>query len=504
MEQAYRYCLALAERPDSRNDWERARNLLDRLAEGYPLPVFSTLAASLNLKLDPAGPTVSRSQGFVIHSDPRFGQSAQSASTWVNEYILGVAAECEFEVSENRRIQLPDSLVNFDLAPLRPSVRGRESSARALEHYRKLLAIRPESYWGNYRAAGVCYVLGAFAESAQHLARCLAIRPDNAATRGQRAECLAWLERYSDALKECDQALDRAPDLPELYRTRAFIRASSGQTSGSAADIEHFEVLRRLLPWQFPENVPRTEQSYLEVQPLAMLDRLAEFSGGFGFHATLEVRPWLSLRRGQTTALDPGECNIRLVLASKIRDAGDRELASSEYAKILMLDPDHVPTRTFRALDAIEDKRFGQAQYDLQLVLSHPHLTEYLRRNPTFLRSLVQASRRFSLSGRVQEGQAQTQKALAYANEVRQLRSESHYNLARAYANSAHDNPRFVSLAANELWWVLVAHPDYEHYYFQDSTFDSVRDQIDRELRLKPNPRDEYRRRVAARLAHAK
>jgi serine/threonine protein kinase/tetratricopeptide (TPR) repeat protein len=504
MEQAYRYCLALAERPDSRHDWERARSLLDRLAEAYPLSVFTTLCASLDSKLDPAGPTVSRSQGFVIHSDPRFSPRAQAAPTWVSEYILGVAAECEFELSENQPIQLRDNLVNLDSAPIRPTVRGRASSARALEHYRKLLATRPESYWGNYRAAGVCYVLGAFAESAQYLARCLVVRPNNAAVRGQRAKCFAWLERYSEALKECDQALDRAPDLPELYRTRAFIRASSGQTSGLAADIEHFEALRRLLPLQFPENVPRTEQSDPEVEPTAMLDRLTEFSGGFGFHATVEARPWFSLRGGQISAVDPGECSIRLVLASKIRDAGDRELASSEYAKILMLDPDHVPTRTFRALDAIEDKRFGQAQYDLQLVLNHPHLTEYLRRNPTFLRSLIQASRRFSLNGRVQEGQAQARRALAYANEVHQLRSESHYNLARAYAISAHDDPRFVSLAANELWWVLLAHPDYEHYYFQDSTFDSVRDQIDRELRLKPDPRDEYRRRVAARLAHAK
>ena len=57
----------------------------------------------------------------------------------MSEYILGVAAECEFEVSKNRPIQLPDNLANLDAAPLRPTVRGRESSARALEHYRKLL-----------------------------------------------------------------------------------------------------------------------------------------------------------------------------------------------------------------------------------------------------------------------------------------------------------------------------------------------------------------------------
>ena len=117
MEQAYRYCLALAERPDSRNDWERARNLLDRVAEAYPLPVFTTLAASLNSKLDPAGSTLIRSRGFVIHSEPKFGQAAESAPNWVSEYILGVAAECEFEVLQDQPVKLSDNLVNLDSAP---------------------------------------------------------------------------------------------------------------------------------------------------------------------------------------------------------------------------------------------------------------------------------------------------------------------------------------------------------------------------------------------------
>jgi hypothetical protein len=198
--------------------------------------------------------------------------------------------------------------------------------------------------------------------------------------------------------------------------------------------------------------------------------------------------------------VDPGELNIRLVLASKIRDAGDRELASSEYAKILLLDHDYLPARTFRALSAIDHESFAQAGYDLQLVLNHPHLIEYLRRNPTFLRSMLQASRRFSLSGRVAEGQALARKVVDCANELHQLRSEAHYNLARSYAISARENPDVVARAASELWWVLVANPDYQHYYIQDSTFDSVRDQIDRELRDKPDPVDEYRRAVANRL----
>jgi eukaryotic-like serine/threonine-protein kinase len=503
MEQAYRYCVALAERPDSRRDWERARDLLDRLTKANPLRVFETLTASLNLKLDPGAATVSHAQRVVIHPDQQFGSSTQSASTWINEYLLGVAAEYEVELSENQPLELSADLVNLDSLVLRPRIRGRESSARALEHYRRLLAIRPESYWGNYRAAGVCYILGAFAESAQHLARCLAIRPYNAVIRAQRADCLAWLARYSEALNECDQALDQAPDLAEIYRIRAFIRAGSGQTSGLAADIEHFEVRRRVLPFEFRENAPRTEQGEPEVRPATLLYGLAEFPDSFGLHATLDTLPYFDSRCRRVLAVDPSELSIRLDLASKIRDAGEREIASREYAKILLLDPDHILARTFRALNAIEDERFLEAQHDLQLVMNHPHFSEYLRRNPSFLRSLVQASRRFSLSGRVQEGQAQARKALSYANKLHQFRGECHYNLARAYAISARDNPHFVSLAADELWWALVAHSDYQQYYIQDSTFDSVRDQIDREFRLKPDPADENRRRGAARLIQA-
>ena len=153
-------------------------------------------------------------------------------------------------------------------------MRGRQNAVAALEHYRKLLATRPESYWGNYRAAGVCYVLGSFADSVQHLDRCLDIRPDNAAIRGQRAACLAWLEKYPEALKDCDLAIDGAPDLPELYRTRAFIRAAAGQTSGLAADVQHFELLSRLLPREFLDLGPTTEPSESELPPPTILERL--------------------------------------------------------------------------------------------------------------------------------------------------------------------------------------------------------------------------------------
>jgi eukaryotic-like serine/threonine-protein kinase len=488
MELAYRYCLALAERPDSRQDWERALFLLEHIAEANPSPVFTTLFARLNAKLAPVESVATISKRLQIQSGPKFGPPAHSAPACLSEYLLGVSVECEFELSDDQTRQWPDNPLEPGSAPMGPTLRGRQAAANALEHYRKLLAIRPQSYWGNYRAAGVCYVLGAFAESAQHLDRCLAIRPDNAAVRGQRAACLAWIERYSEALEECDRALDRAPDLPELYRTRAFIRAASGLTSGLAADVQHFELLSRLLPRQFLDHVPTIEPSEPELAQTTTSDRLAELLTGLGLHGSSAIRPGLS-GGTQILTVDPDELITRLALASKIQNAGDPELASTEYAKVLMLDPDHIPARTIRALEEIKNKRFEQAHHDLELVLNHPHLMEYLRRNPPFWRFLLQASRQLSLTGRAEEGRAIARRVLDFANVLNRFKGDSHYNLACAYGVSARSDPQFVPLATNELWQAFAAHPLNQDHYLRDPAFDPVRSRIDQE----------YRRLVAAR-----
>ena len=489
MEQAYRYCLALAERPDSRHDWERARNVLDHLAEANPSPVFTTLVARLNEKLDPVRTTATRSPRSEVRSGPEIGLTAHSTNTWLSEYLLGVALECEFELSEDAIHQSPDSSLDPDAAPVGPSMRGRQNAAKALEHFRKLLAVRPESYWGNYRAAGVCYVLGAFAESAQHLERCLAIRPDNAAIRGQRAACLAWLERYSEAMEECDQALDRAPDLTELYRTRAFIRAASGQTGGLAADVQHFELLSRLIPREFLDHMPWTKPGAAKLPPTTTLDTLAELSNDVGIRGRLANHSGLATSEAHVLAVDPRELIKRLKLATEIQNAGDLELASSEYAKVLMLDPDHIPARTIRALAEIKNKRFDLAHHDLEMVLNQPHLMEYLRRTPPFWRFLHRASRQLSLAGKADEGQSIARRMLGFANALHHAEGESHYNLACAYGVSARSDPKFVPLVANELWRAFLIHPLNQDHYQRDPAFDPVRTQIDRE----------YRRLVAAR-----
>ena len=89
MEQAYQYCVALSERPESRHDWERARNLLDRLAEPNPLPVFTTLAAALSKNSISPGSTVTH---VPRHRHP-FGTEefspGASAPTWSDRVSLG-------------------------------------------------------------------------------------------------------------------------------------------------------------------------------------------------------------------------------------------------------------------------------------------------------------------------------------------------------------------------------------------------------------------------------
>ena len=245
--------------------------------------------------------------------------------------------------------------------------------------------------------------------------------------------------------------------------------------SGLATDVQHFELLSRLLPRQFLDRAASTEPNEPELPPTTMLDRLAGLSNRLGFDDRLGNRPRLSPQGAQVLAVDPGELSTRLDLASKIRNAGDLELAASEYAKVLMLDPDHIPARMSRALEAIKNKRFGERGTTLKRVLNHPRLTEYLRRNPPFFRFLLQASRQFSLAGHAPEGRAVARRVLDFANAARHARGESHYNLACAYAVSARNDSQFVPLAANELWWALVAHPVYRDHYLRDPMFDPVR-----------------------------
>jgi serine/threonine protein kinase len=506
MEQAFRYCLSLCDRPDSREDWQRARNLLDHLGKLTPIPAFRLLGERLDLKLGVASSTPRASDRPTAQPGPT-GRGAQALSTGLTEYLMGVAAECDLEASPGSEKHPAVSEVDVNsadgLVPVEPHGRVWRNSARALGHYRKLLALRPDSYWGHYRAAGACYALGSFAEAAWHLERCLAKRPNNSAIRGYRAACLAWLERYSEALDECDRAVSGAPDFAELFRTRAFIRAASGQTGGLIADLQRFELLGRFLPRRLPSLTPAPEPVETQLPPKAIVaghsgvGKGVELSGRFASELSFFAGP------AETGAVDLDDLSTRYKLAVSIRKAGKPDVAAAEIAKILVLDPDYIPARMARAVDAIKRRRFREAERDLHAVLDHPDLIEYLRKDPTLLRSFHQASRLLSIGGEAQEGQVLARKTLDLANALHLFRGESHYALAQAYATLARSDRQFVARAAGELWWVFVANPANRVNYLQDSAFDAVRGEIDAELGLKPDPAGEHERLVTASLARS-
>ena len=424
---------------------DAARNLLEHLDPSTTLTAFTALADRLNKKLGLEPSNLAVPAGSALRSNWVAQTPAQSVSPRLNAYLMGIAAECDFEVPlaevPRREPTHLDADRLIEPAPANLPFSDRHRAIRALYHYRELLAVRPDSYWGHYRAAGACYLLGSFRETTEHLDRCLELRPDNPALRGYRAACLAWLDRYPEALQECNVALAGAPDLAELYRTRAFIRAASGQTTGLAADLRHFELLSHQLPRGLLTHETTFETGEPHSPPSATERRIAEFPKRLDFQSHFVDRIGLSAGSMEGVTIDPSELNTRYMLASTIRKSGEQAIASGEYAKILILDPDHIPARMTRALEAINGRHFAQAECDFDALLSHPQLLEYLRRDPTLLLCFHQASHRLSLGGKVEEGRALARKALDLANALKQYRAESHYNLARAYAICAKRPP---------------------------------------------------------------
>ena len=105
LEQAFRYCLALSDRPDSREDWQRARNLLEHLGEMAPLPAFTMLGERLNTKLGIVTsnpPVFRRNRGSIASGGP---DTSARILTMVSEYLMGVAAECDLDESPGSQAQ---------------------------------------------------------------------------------------------------------------------------------------------------------------------------------------------------------------------------------------------------------------------------------------------------------------------------------------------------------------------------------------------------------------
>ena len=399
MEQTFRYCRALGDRPDSPDDWLRAIAALDQVSTTPPLQAFETLRRRLHARLRQSGTPHSQAQEQIaLPPEPDVGPDSLARRPpeppWLEDYLLGVAAELEGD----------------------PDPKG------ALQYYDRVLARSPDSFWGHYRAAAVCFRLRGWSEAAGHLDCCLKRRSKNAALRGQFASCLGQLGLLDDALHECSRALDSAPDYAEFYRSRAFIRVKRRETEGLEDDLRRFELLSRFLTRGFFRNPPGQGAG----NPLPATVPASQRALDLDFNPGFTAQPGDPLVEPEE--IQPDELDARSHLAlTIITEAGKNRLrddaaetklttpgaapstpdalaiASAELDKILTLDPQHTTARMTRMLKSLEQGRFQEARNDLDLVLNRPVLIGYLRKDPDHFKFLCRVAERFVRHGLVDE-----------------------------------------------------------------------------------------------------
>ncbi|MGD0041505.1 MAG: protein kinase family protein, partial [Isosphaeraceae bacterium] len=481
MEQTFRYCRALGDRPDSPGDWLRAIAALDRVRTTPPLQAFETLRRRLHARLGQRGTPDSQAQKQIAlppESDAGPDSLARRPPEppWLEDYLLGVAAELEGE---------PDP----------------DSAAQALQHYDRVLARSPDSFWGHYRAAAVCFQRQRWSEAAWHLDCCKKRRSENAALHGQLASCLGQLGLLDDALRECSRALDSAPDYAEFYRSRAWIRASRGQTEGLEDDLRRFELLNRVLTRGFFRDPPGQGAG----NPLPATVPASQRALDLDFNPVFTAQPGDPLVEPEE--IQPDELDARAGLAlsiiteagtSRLRDeAAETDLttpgahartpdavaiAAAELEKILTLDPQHITARMARMMQSLEQGHIQEARNDLDLVLNYPNLIAELRKNPQVFRFLYLAAQRFARYGHITEALRIADMAVSCSEELNQSRGLSHYYNAMVLSVASRSDWTQVTPAAKQLQLAIHANDRFKEWFQCDKHFDPVRTRINAAL----------------------
>ncbi len=395
---------------------------------------------------------------------------------WLEDYLLGVAAELEGD----------------------PDPKG------ALQYYDRVLARSPDSFWGHYRAAAVCFRLRGWSEAAGHLDCCLKRRSRNAALRGQFASCLGQLGLLDDALHECSRALDSAPDYAEFYRSRAFIRVKRRETEGLEDDLRRFELLSRFLTRGFFRNPPGQGAG----NPLPATVPASQRALDLDFNPGFTAQPGDPLVEPEE--IQPDELDARSHLAlTIIAEAGKNRLrddaaetklttpgaapstpyalaiASAELDKILALDPQHTTARMTRMLKSLEQGRFQEARNDLDLVLNRPVLISYLRKDPDHFKFLCLVAERFVRRGLVDEALRIADMAVSCSiHELKQSRSQGlcHFYKAMVLSVAARSDRTQVADAAAHLQLAIYANDKFKVWYQRQELFDPVRTRINAEF----------------------
>ena len=480
MEQTFRYCRALGDRPDSPGDWRRAIAALDRVSTTPPLQAFETLRRRLHARLAQSGTPDSQARELIaLPPEPDAGPQSRVRQPpeppWLEDYLLGVAAELE----------------------------GEPDPDQALQHYDRVLARSPDSFWGHYRAAVICFQLRQWSEAARHLVCCLKRRSENVALRGQFASCLCQLGLLDDALHECSRALDSAPDYAKFYQSRAFIRVSLGQTEGLKDDLRRYELLGRFLTRGFFRDPPGQGAG----NPLPATVPASQRALDLEFNPVFTAQPGDPLVEPDEIQPDELDARSNLALtiitkagANRFRDEAaetDRTtpgahasmpdaqaIAAAEIEKILTLDPQHITARMGRMMQSLEQGRFQEARNDLDLALNYPKLIAELRKNPQFFRFLYRAAQRFARYGHITEASRIADMAVACSIELKQTQAQgrSHFYNAEVLSVAARSDWTQVAPAAIQLQLAIHANDKFKKWFQCDKHFDPVRTRINAAL----------------------
>ena len=428
-------------------------------------------------KLAGAGPADSVPGGLTASPLPRQEAAGVSSTLrprhpWVNEYLLGVAAELEDESGPGGTREGPwaaerwtGSFLAFEPSRELPRPSDFQGTRRALGYYDRLLAWRPDSFWGHDRAAVACFRLNRWSQAAGHLDSCLKRRPES-----RRASRPARVVPLQDGI-----ARQRPRGVQSRDRARRPITPSSTGREPSSASIEG-------RPADWPEISGGSSCSASRSKRSS--DRNVKV-GGMGDHRRAGVpalRTALDLdsagepasrseaRDAEPRDVDHDDLDTR-VAAGRTRSGGPapaarsrpqpsrraRAIAAAEIDKVLAVNPGHIVARMIRMMDSLEDGRVREAEDDLEQVLSHPELASFLSADPEGFRFLHIAAQRFARQGLAADALKIAEMAISTAVQLGRPRGRSHYYKATVHALAARSDPGQVALAAEELRYAFKA-----------------------------------------------
>jgi tetratricopeptide (TPR) repeat protein len=450
-EQAFRFAQLLATRPDSPTDWVRALTVLDHASSHRVISAFAPIEKLLRTNL----------QKTAIGDSIAVAASRSPAPLWLEKFLLGVVSETQCDFSQPDYTNLRSSAVMEATFA---------STSEALQHYEAMLELRPDSYWGHYRAAVAAQVLERMADTVVHLQACLEKRPNNPVLRGQLAGCLVRLGHFEDALEQCNLAIAGSPDFAEFYRTRAFIKVALGESADLAEDLRNFEIRSGVLPRRI-----LGDSLFTVAAPFA--------TAAVGGHA--DLMPQVKRFSTPVRPVDRAELDARACLAKAIQlEIHDFDVANSEVNKILILDPDHLMALAFRATQSAENADFDAVRRDLDRLLNHEDLYDYTREHPDLIRQLTIISSHLLL-------RRQTELAAVAASRAREVSRQlkdrwklsahvglSHYALARVYAVMGQNDPDSLDRCGRELYRAIRANEEFRTFFLKDKYFAPVRERL--------------------------